>query len=188
MNPLPASTSLQPAPTLGVQQLQAIMPRVDAVRAHLCLPYLHAAMVEANITTPPRQAAFLAQLAFESGELRFFEAPTSGEQDEGRTDLGNVRPGDGVRYKGRGPIQLTGRRNYRAAGRALGLDLEDDPSRVAELDVGLRVAAWYWNARGLNALADTGNFLELTRRLRGGIDGLDHRELYYRRALRVLAL
>ena len=187
MNPMLASPSLQPAPPLGVQQLQAIMPRLEAAQAHLCLPYLHEAMVAANITTPPRQAAFLAQLAFESGELRFFEALASGEQEEGRTDLGNVRPGDGVRYKGRGPIQLTGRRNYRAAGRALGLDLEDEPSRVADIDVGFRVAAWYWTTRGLNALADTGNFLELTRRINGGFHELDHRELYYRRALRVLA-
>jgi putative chitinase len=170
------------------ERLQAIMPRLTVVRADECLPYLDGAMVEADIITSPRQAAFLAQLAHESGELRFFEELASGEQYEWRRDLGNDKPGDGARYKGRGPIQLTGRANYRAAGRTLGLDLEGDPTRAADVDVGFRVAAWYWTTRGLNALADTGDFREITRRINGGFNGLDQRELYYRRALRVLAL
>jgi putative chitinase len=167
--------------------LRAIMPRLTVARADECLPCLEVAMVEAAITTPRRQAAFLAQLAHESGELRYFEEIASGEQYEGRGDLGNVRPGDGVRYKGRGPIQLTGRANYRAAGRALGLDLEGEPTRAADVDVGFRVAAWYWTTRGLNALADAGDFREITRRINGGFNGLAQREVYYQRALGLLA-
>ncbi len=171
---------------LNEKQLRDIMPRLSASRASECLPHLDAAMVEANILTPQRQAAFLAQLAHESGELRYFEELASGEAYEGRKDLGNTQPGDGVRYKGRGPIQLTGRSNYRAAGRALGLDLEANPQRAADIDVGFRVAAWFWTSRGLNALADAGDFREITRRINGGFNGLAHREAYYRRALELL--
>ncbi|MFE8602218.1 peptidoglycan-binding protein [Archangium violaceum] len=171
---------------LNEKQLREIMPRLLAGRADECLPYLDAAMVEADILTPQRQAAFLAQLAHESAELRFFEELATGEAYEGRRDLGNTRPGDGMRYKGRGPIQLTGRDNYRAAGRALGIDLEGNPQRAADADVGFRVAAWFWRSRGLNALADVGDFREITRRINGGFNGLAQREVYYRRALEVL--
>ncbi|HEX8819523.1 MAG TPA: peptidoglycan-binding protein [Archangium sp.] len=169
------------------EQLRGIMPRLSVARTDECLRYLGAAMVEAEITTPQRQAAFLAQLAHESGELRFFEELASGEAYEGREDLGNTRPGDGCRYKGRGPIQLTGRANYRAAGRALGIDLEDQPTRAGDVDVGFRVAGWFWTRRGLNAFADAGNFREITRRINGGYNGLEHREAYYQRALAILS-
>jgi putative chitinase len=70
-------------------------------------------MREFEVTTPLRQAAFLAQLAHESGQFRFMEeiwGPTPAQRRyEGRRDLGNIQPGDGFRYKGRGPIQITGR-------------------------------------------------------------------------------
>ncbi len=173
--------------TLTREQLRGIMTRLSVARADECLPALDAAMREADITTPRRQAAFLAQLAHESGELRFFEELASGEAYEGRESLGNTQKGDGRRYKGRGPIQLTGRSNYRAAGRALGIDLEAEPTRAAELDVGFRVAGWFWTTRGLNALADAGDFRELTRRINGGHNGLEQREAYYRRALGILS-
>ncbi|MGZ3457049.1 MAG: peptidoglycan-binding protein [Archangium sp.] len=173
-------------PGLTVQRLRELMPRLPAARADECLPYLDAAMAEADILTPQREAAFLAQLAYESGELRYFEELSSGEQYEGREDLGNVEPGDGRRYKGRGPIQLTGRANYRAAGRALGLDLEAHPTRAGDVDVAFRVAGWFWTSRGLNALADAGDFREITRRINGGYNGLEQREAYHRRALELL--
>ncbi|MCY1077094.1 glycoside hydrolase family 19 protein [Archangium lansingense] len=89
-------------------------------------------------------------------------------------------------YKGRGPIQLTGRNNYRAAGQALGIDLEGNPTRAADVDVGFRTAAWFWNSRSLNPLADQGNFREITRRINGGFNGLAAREAYYARAKQVL--
>ncbi|MDY7229779.1 peptidoglycan-binding protein [Hyalangium rubrum] len=173
---------------ISLQQLQDLMPRLSDSRAAACLPHLNAAMAEADITTPQRQAAFLAQLAHESGELRFFEEIASGEAYEGRKDLGNTEPGDGPRYKGRGPIQLTGRSNYRTAGRALGIDLEGNPTRAADLDIGFRVAGWYWKGRGLNALADAGDFREITRRINGGFNGLAQREAYHRLALELLSV
>ncbi|MBN1209209.1 MAG: peptidoglycan-binding protein [Myxococcaceae bacterium] len=169
-----------------LQQLRAIMPRLSEAQASSYLPHLNAAMAQVEITTPRRQAAFLAQLAHESGELRFWEELADGKAYEGRRDLGNTQPGDGPRYKGRGPIQLTGRANYRAAGQALGIDLEKSPERARDPDVGFRVAAWYWQSRGLNALADAGDFREITRRINGGYNGLPQREEYYARALRIL--
>ncbi len=178
-----------PGPVKGgvsLQQLKRVMPNLSDAKARQVLPHLNKAMQEAQINTPKRQAAFLAQLAHESGELRYFEEIASGAAYEGRRDLGNTQPGDGVRFKGRGPIQLTGRSNYRAAGRALGIDLEHNPKRAADVDVGFRTAAWFWNSRGLNKYADAGNFREVTRRINGGYNGLSSREAYYRRALNVL--
>lgn len=169
-----------------LQQLRAIMPQLSQAKAEQYLPHLNRAMAEANINTRERKAAFLAQLAHESGQFRYFEELASGRAYEGRRDLGNTQPGDGVRYKGRGPIQITGRANYRAAGRALGIDLENNPRRAADPDVGFRVAAWFWNSRNLNSLADAGNFREITRRINGGFNGLADRQAYHRRALEVL--
>lgn len=91
--------------------------------ARYCRP-LNEAMSEFKINNSVRIAAFLAQIAVESGCLRYSEEIASGEAYEGRKDLGNTQKGDGVRYKGRGLIQLTGRHNYRKAGQALNLPLE----------------------------------------------------------------
>jgi len=177
------------APGRGVTaaQLRQIMPNLSQAKAEQYLPHINRAMAEAGINTPKRQAAFLAQLGHESGGLRYMEEIASGAAYEGRRDLGNTQPGDGTRFKGRGPIQLTGRANYRAAGRALGIDLENNPRRAAEPDVGFRTAAWFWNSRNLNNLADQGDFRGITRRVNGGYNGLADREAYYRRALNALS-
>lgn len=168
------------------EQLRRIMPNLSAARAEQMAPHLNRAMDEAGINTPQRAAAFLAQLAHESGGLVHFEELASGRAYEGRRDLGNVQPGDGVRFKGRGPIQLTGRANYAAAGKALGLDLVNNPELAARPDVGFRVAAWYWNSRGLNALADRGQFDAITQRINGGQNGAADRRQYFARANSVL--
>lgn len=169
-----------------VAQLRAIMPNLPPDKAQQYLPLLNQAMAEAHIDTPRRQAAFLAQLAHESGELKYFEELASGAAYEGRRDLGNTQPGDGVRYKGRGPIQLTGRNNYRAAGQALGLDLEANPALAARPDVGFRTAAWFWNSRNLSPLADQGNFRAITKKINGGYNGEAGREKYWARAKQAL--
>ncbi len=170
------------------QQLRAIMPRLPEAQATQYLPHLNGAMIEADITTPVRQAAFLAQLAHESGDLRFMEELATGDAYEGRRDLGNTQKGDGRRYKGRGPIQLTGRTNYRVAGEALGVRLEDQPELAATPDVGFRVAGWYWASRNLNVLADARDFVGITRAINGGINGLEDRQRYYAQAKRVLGI
>jgi predicted chitinase len=180
--------ALAAAPGGGItlDQLRAIMPNLPLDKAQQYLPLLNQAMAEAHIDTPQRQAAFLAQLAHESGEFKYFEELASGAAYEGRRDLGNTQPGDGRRYKGRGPIQLTGRNNYRTAGQALGLDLEGNPTLAARPEVGFRTAAWFWNTHNLSPLADQGNFRAITKRINGGYNGEASRERYWGRAKQAL--
>src|SRR3954451_14056125 len=115
------------------------------------VPLLDVAMREFAITTPARARMFLAQLAHESDHLTAFEERASGADYEGNRALGNTQPGDGVRFKGRGPIQLTGRNNYIAAGNALGLDLVGNPELAKQIEVGFRTAAWFWTSRNINS-------------------------------------
>jgi len=168
------------------KQLKTIMPNLSDTKAKQYLPLLNKAMAEGGINTPKRQAAFLAQLAHESGELKYFQELASGKAYEGRKDLGNTQPGDGVKYKGRGPIQLTGRANYAAAGKALGLDLVNHPELAATPEVGFRVATWFWNSRNLNGYADSGNFDAITKSINGGLNGKASRDAYYKKALGAL--
>jgi putative chitinase len=123
-----------------------------------------------------RLAHFMAQLAHESGNFRYMEEIASGRAYEGRKDLGNTEKGDGTRYKGRGPIQLTGRANYRKYGRALGIDFENNPEIVALPSIGMLVACKYWDDNGLNELADKDDINLITRRINGGFNGLDDRK------------
>ncbi|MBB5914736.1 putative chitinase [Nocardia transvalensis] len=190
--PLPAPPVPPPPAGITAEQLVAIMPDLSWDRAEEYLPALNAAMQEGDITTPPRQAAFLAQLAHESCQLRYFEELGDddyfSQYDPGQpnTAAGNTEPGDGPRYHGRGPIQLTGRGNYRAAGEALGLDLEGLPELAAQPDIGFRIAQWYWTSRNINALADAGDFAAVTQAVNGGYNGLAARQEYYARALGIL--
>ena len=135
-------------------------------------------MAARQIATPLRQSHFLAQIGHESGQLRYAEEIASGEAYEGRADLGNTQPGDGRRFKGRGLIQLTGRANYQAYGEAIGIDLlEGDNGRRVATDPNLAVdvACWFWETRGLNALADRDDVRAITRRINGGLNGLADR-------------
>jgi predicted chitinase len=148
-------------------------------------PLAEAAMRERDITTQQRAAMFLAQVLEESGNLAYFEEIASGQEYEGRSDLGNTHPGDGPLYKGRGPIQLTGRANYRWAGARLGLPLEQHPELAAQHAVGWRIAALYWQSHGLNELADEGAFLTITKRINGGTNGYSIRLANLNRVKRV---
>jgi putative chitinase len=122
-----------------------------------------------------RLAHFMGQCAHESGGFIYMEEIASGAAYEGRADLGNVQPGDGKRYKGRGPIQLTGRANYRSFGREVGIDFESHPEAVAFPSIGLMAAVRYWNSRNLNAKADADDLLGITKAINGGTNGLDDR-------------
>lgn len=167
-------------------ELRRIMPNCPAARRADYLPFIQQAMQEFLITSYLREAAFLAQLAHESGELRYMEELASGAAYEGRRDLGNTQPGDGKRYKGRGPIQLTGRANYKKYGDLLGLDLINNPTIAATKEVGFRIAGEFWKLNGLNELADQQKFETITRRINGGLNGQPDRLKYYNRAKQVL--
>lgn len=130
------------------------------------------------LETPLRLAHFMAQLTHESGSFRYMEEIASGQAYEGRKDLGNTEAGDGKRFKGRGPIQLTGRANYRRVGRALGIDLESNPTIAAVPSIGLLTACYFWKDAGLNELADADEAGKITRAINGGTNGLQDRLLH----------
>jgi predicted chitinase len=184
---------------LTSQQLQSIMPRLAAPKNSELLPFLTAAMAEFAIEAPARAAAFLAQLAHESGQFRLMDeiwGPTDAQRRyEPVTtlsqNLGNTVAGDGKRFKGRGPIQLTGRANYKRFGDLLNVDLVADPPRAATPEVAFRVAGLYWSKKGLNELADAATdqaFTEITRRINGGTNGLADRQAFYAVARQVLGV
>lgn len=133
------------------------------------------AMKRAEINTPLRQAHFLAQVGHECGGLRYMEEIADGKAYEGRRDLGNTSPGDGPRYKGRGLIQLTGRKNYAAFTKWCGVDVLTDPDAVAQLPLAADAAAFYWQRNNLNRIADADDIEKLTRAINGGLNGIDDR-------------
>ncbi len=168
--------------------LQRIVPSLDDDKAAEVAGALNPAMEWAEINTPDRMAAFIAQCAHEADGFNTLEEYASGDAYEGREDLGNTEDGDGRRFKGRGPIQLTGRGNYIAAGIDLGFDLVNNPEMVATWQVGFMTSAWYWNSRNLNRYADSGDFRTLTRRIDGGLNGLADRMRYWERAKEALGV
>lgn len=136
---------------------------------------LAATLDEYQINTRLRIAHFLGQTCHESAGFRTTEEFASGDAYEGRRDLGNIKPGDGRRYKGRGLIQLTGRANYRETGRVLNIKLEDFPERAAEPVLSLRIACEYWKSRKINAACDRDDLITVTKLINGGLNGLDDR-------------
>lgn len=161
----------------------------------LFAPRLTRACEEWGINTPKRVAAFLAQAAHECGEFRWLVeiwGPTPAQKryeppSKKAYELGNTEKGDGFRFRGRGLIQVTGRHNYGACSRALFPDdpelLLHRPELLEQPTQACRSAGWYWFSRGLNRWADNGQFQTLTRRINGGLNGLDSRVKYWRRAL-----
>lgn len=133
-----------------------------------------------------RLAHFMAQLVHESGSFRYMEEIASGAAYEGRKDLGNTVEGDGKRFKGRGPIQLTGRANYARFGKLAGIDFEAYPDIVANPSIGLHVALLFWRDKGLNALADADDIVGITKRINGGVNGLADRRAHYAKARAML--
>jgi len=153
---------------MTLDQLKAIMPHAGD-RAELFLDALNNAMDEFAINTPARQAAFLAQVAHESGQLRYTQELASGDAYNHRQDLGNTRPEaimiaadhgstPGRWWKGHGLIQLTGYNNHVACQLALGLDLVHTPLLLTIPEHAARSAAWFWSVHKLNDYADRGDF------------------------------
>lgn len=89
--------------------------------------------------------------------------------------MGNVNPGDGYRYRGRGYIQLTGRDAYREVGQIAGLDLENDPDLAGKPENAVRIACAFWSWKKLNPDCDAGDFTTVTRKINGGTNGLTDR-------------
>lgn len=168
---------------------------VPLARYTALLPAFNAAMLQANCTTVNRAAMWCAQLGEESGGLRWMEEIASGAAYEGRKDLGNIYPGDGVRFKGRGPIQITGRGNYTALSRwayscgyvPSATYFLDAPSLLSSDKYGFLGPVWYWTVARprLNAYADAGDVQSATKAINGGLNGLADRQARWNECLRL---
>lgn len=206
---------------LTLNVIRKAMPNISLTQATGYLEPLVEAMDEAAINNPARISAFLAQLGHESFDFKFmeeglnysadallktfpkyFNAQTAAQYARqpqkiankvygGRMGNGPESSGDGWRYRGRGPIQLTGKDNYRAftdaVGRKFGVDFVANPDLVAQPKWGFKAAAWFWDTRNLNALADVGNFDQITYRINGGYKGKEDRDKRYAIAKAALA-
>jgi len=180
-------------------------------------PALAAAMKEFEIDSPKRIAMFLAQCAHESAYFgttrenlnysadglkkifpKYFkdrDAQDYHRQPEkianvvysGRMGNGDEDSGDGWRYCGRGFIQLTGKSNYDACGKALGVDLSENPQYLETPEGAARSAAWFWKKNGLNQFADAGDIKGATKRINGGFIGLEDRTEIYEEVLEELS-
>lgn len=180
---------------ISEQMFRKMMPLAGA-RLDAHWPFINGALEKGKITTPDRIAGFLAQLAHESKEYLFMQeiwGPTEDQLGyEGRADLGNNQPGDGPKFRGHGPIQITGRANHRACGRYLGIDLEAEPLLLTRPEYGTAGAVWFWTIGNqkidLNLLADRGWFLTITKIVNGGTNGLIDRLRYWSRNRELLGL
>jgi len=148
--------------------------------------YLNKYLAKYEVNNFWRVSHFISQSAHESASFRTLEEYASGAAYEGRKDLGNVNSGDGVRYKGRGIFQLTGRANYREMSKKLGLDLEGNPELAESPEVSVLTALEYWKSRNLNALADANDIMGITKRINGGFNGLDDRKRYFARCKEII--
>ena len=171
---------------LTLAQLKRYIPGASKKRLEAFLDPLNQTMAKYNIDTALRKAHFLAQVAHESGNLEYMRELASGKAYEGRKDLGNTSPGDGVRFAGRGLIQLTGRSNYAAYSRYVKLDLLSDPAQI-ERDYYLAadVSGWFWITRRMTKypkvkvllkFSDEDNVVMVSKLVNGGKNGLADRQ------------
>lgn len=121
-------------------------------------------------------AQFMGQCAHECDSFNTMTEYGTGEEYEGRTDLGNTEPGDGPRYKGRGYIQITGRYNYRTYGGYIGEDLEGNPTLAEQPKIAAQVALQYWNRIVKPSVSDFTDTTAVTRLINGGTNGLADRK------------
>ncbi|WLH08363.1 glycoside hydrolase family 19 protein [Pseudomonas lurida] len=182
---------------ISLPQLLEVMPGAR-LRADMFITALNAALNQYSINSLKRTAAFLAQIGHESGHFRYVRELGSDQYlskyDTGTlaARLGNTpeADGDGQRYRGRGLIQITGRRNYLACSQALFGDdrLLRQPELLEQPQWACESAAWFWQSNGLNELADNDQFTTITRRINGGLNGLEDRLRLWARAKAVLCV
>lgn len=166
--------------TLTPLLLRAALPQASEQDCHTYAPIINLLAPDWCVDTPLRLAHFIAQVATESGDLRYTTELASGQAYEGRKNLGNTQPGDGPRFKGRGLIQLTGRANYQLLSDELGIDFVSHPKLLATPSYATLSALWYWKVHRLHLLADKDDLKAIRRRVNGGLNGY---AIAYRRLL-----
>jgi len=176
---------------LNETQLGQITDRLTSANLTLYSQCLSDACAQFGITNNVVLAMFLGQIMHESGGGIWLTELASGEEYQGRTDLGNTAPGSGVKYKGRGFIQITGLFNYEAATKALGHDFVNNPTDLALPKWAALSAAWYWSSHGLTEKAQPGTldaFVACTKVINGGTNGEADREMYWGKAKTALGV
>ena len=201
---------------MEAQQL-ADAVKIDLAHAEALLPGLEAAIKTADLDTPARLSAFLAQTGHESGGFKFLEEnlnykpetlcrvwPSHFNEENchefsgnpeaiantayaGRMGNGDAETGDGWRYRGRGFLQLTGKENYEHASSDLGFDFVSEPDAVATPEGAALTAAWFWKKHNLNHYVDNNDFTQMTKIINGGTIGLEDRVARFNHAMSVLA-
>lgn len=180
---------------LTLEQLNKIFPvGASAGRNAQYLDALNDLFEKGGVNTVNRIAGFLSQIGVESGEFRYVrELGNNAYFDKYDTGslakrLGNTpeKDGDGAKYKGRGLIQITGLANYKACGKALGIDLVNKPELLEQPKYAVASAGWYWNARNINAACDADDIVRITKLVNGGTNHLAERTAYYKKAKSVL--
>ena len=184
-----------PAPDDAQLLAYAMGESLSLDRYRQLLPAVREALVQSQCTSPQRVAQWFAQIGHESGGLRWMEELADGSAYEGRADLGNTEPGDGPRFKGHGPIQITGRTNHTQVSEwAFGCGLVPSatyfvefPNELAGDRYGFLGAVWYWTVARpqINSLCDTEDTVGVTQCINGGQNGIDDRMARYARSLEV---
>lgn len=178
---------------LNSEFILSIVPKFSGTRGRrqqniivTIAPHFEAILNFYEINNGIRVSHFMGQVTHECAGFSTSEEFSTGEAYEGRRDLGNIYPGDGVKYKGRGLIQLTGRYNYRTYGKFLNLPLEESPELAGEPINALKIACEYWKHKNLNKLCDDDDIIKITKIINGGLNGLDDRKYYYQKTKNII--
>lgn len=174
--------------TITTDLIKKVAPRFKDAETYVKL--MNEQFPKYGITTPERAAMFLAQLLHETGGGYYWKeiwGPTPAQvRYEGRKDLGNIVKGDGVKFKGRGGFQCTGRANYTAYKAYSGVDVVSHPEFLEQPKYALDVSLWYWKKNALQAYADKEDVKGCTKRINGGYNGLAERQAYYDKLIHLI--
>jgi len=169
-------------------QLKNICPYAKDENLDKYLPHLNMLLIKYDITTLPRIRHFIAQVAHESGQFNYCKEIAGGMQYENRKDLGNTEPGDGIKFKGRGLIQITGRYNYAKVSQEIfgNLSLLSTPEILEQPNYAVETACWFWKTKHLNSLADNDEIKAITMKINGGLNGFNERLDFYNKAVKFI--
>lgn len=185
---IPAEQGIASTDGVTLEQLAYIMKWAKRSVLTEHLPFINETMKMYEISTALRKQHFLAQVGHESCSLKYMREIASGAAYEGSHDLGNIHPGDGSKFRGHGPIQITGRNNHEQFFDYIGRPELIETPEVLETDYGLawKASGWYWMSRKLNKYADADDVRGVTLRINGGYNGLADRKQYLARAKEVI--
>lgn len=201
---------------LNSDMLKAVFTKTTAAKVEQFYEPLVSTMNKYDINTPERIAMFLAQIGHESGELTAIEenlnyrperlqvvfpkyfsgvdvnaygrnpAKIANRVYANRMGNGNEASGDGYKYRGRGLIQLTGKNNYQKFATSLDMTLDECVNYLSTIEGACDSAGWFWDSNNLNEPSDAEDIVTVTKKINGGLNGLDHRTLLYNEFISLL--